>query len=71
MQGHCFNHIFPIQAGVTTTRHSNTHAMQCILTRADLDLFYGDANSLANPGTGHHLTAEGGHGAAAGQVRVH
>lgn len=44
----------PLQSGVTTTRHSNTHAMQCILTRADHDLFYGEAGS-AGGGGGHHM----------------
>ncbi|EDO25942.1 predicted protein, partial [Nematostella vectensis] len=27
--------------GVTTTRHTADHPMQCILTRADFDLYYG------------------------------
>ncbi|XP_074642860.1 E3 ubiquitin-protein ligase KCMF1-like isoform X2 [Tubulanus polymorphus] len=29
------------EAGATTTRHSTDHAMQCILTRADFDVYYG------------------------------
>ncbi|CAH1783588.1 unnamed protein product, partial [Owenia fusiformis] len=36
------------EAGATTTRHTADHAMQCILTRTDFDLFYG----------GEGLTAE-------------
>ncbi|CAG5117635.1 unnamed protein product [Candidula unifasciata] len=28
-------------AGATTTRHTTDHPMQCILTRADFDVFYG------------------------------
>ena len=39
------------QSGITTTRHSNSHAMQCILTRADHDLYYGESGSS---GSGHH-----------------
>ncbi|XP_059146578.1 E3 ubiquitin-protein ligase KCMF1-like isoform X4 [Physella acuta] len=35
-------------AGATTTRHTTDHPMQCILTRADFDVFYG----------GEALTAE-------------
>ncbi|CAG5119355.1 unnamed protein product [Candidula unifasciata] len=35
-------------AGATTTRHTTEHPMQCILTRADFDVFYG----------GEALTAE-------------
>jgi len=35
------NTLFPFQAGVTTTRHLASHSMQCILTRADYDLYYG------------------------------
>jgi len=35
-------------AGATTTRHTTDHPMQCILTRADFDIFYG----------GEALTAE-------------
>jgi len=29
------------EAGTTTTRHNSDHAMQCILTRTDFDLYYG------------------------------
>ncbi|KAK9758625.1 Zinc finger, ZZ type [Popillia japonica] len=29
------------EAGVTNTRHTTDHPMQCILTRSDFDLFYG------------------------------
>lgn len=29
------------ESGVTTTRHLNSHPMQCILTRADQELFFG------------------------------
>ncbi|TRY62898.1 hypothetical protein TCAL_00368 [Tigriopus californicus] len=39
--------------GVTTTRHANTHPMQCILTRADHELFYGgEAPALGGGGGG-------------------
>lgn len=29
------------EAGATTTRHSNDHPVQCILTKADFELYYG------------------------------
>jgi len=29
------------EAGITTTRHLSSHAMQCILTRSDCELYYG------------------------------
>uniref|UniRef100_A0A1Y1MN80 E3 ubiquitin-protein ligase KCMF1 n=1 Tax=Photinus pyralis TaxID=7054 RepID=A0A1Y1MN80_PHOPY len=35
------------EAGVTTTRHNPDHPMQCILTRADFDLYYA-GEALAN-----------------------
>ncbi|KAK5639152.1 hypothetical protein RI129_011644 [Pyrocoelia pectoralis] len=35
------------EAGATTTRHNVDHPMQCILTRADFDLYYG-GEALAN-----------------------
>lgn len=43
--------LFLFQNGVTTTRHANTHPMQCILTRADHELFYGgEAPALGGGG---------------------
>jgi hypothetical protein len=33
--------------GVSTTRHSATHPMQCILTRTDSDLYFGGDSSLS------------------------
>lgn len=36
------------EAGVTNSRHTADHPMQCILTRADVDLFFG-GESLPNP----------------------
>ena len=47
----CIFTLVSFQAGITTTRHSNSHPMQCILTRADHDLYYGESGS---PGGGHH-----------------
>ncbi|XP_022915323.1 E3 ubiquitin-protein ligase KCMF1-like isoform X2 [Onthophagus taurus] len=35
------------EAGATNTRHTTDHPMQCILTRADFDLFYG-GEALSN-----------------------
>lgn len=35
------------EAGATTTRHNADHPMQCILTRADFDLYYG-GEAVAN-----------------------
>ncbi|XP_023225590.1 E3 ubiquitin-protein ligase KCMF1-like [Centruroides sculpturatus] len=38
------------EAGATTTRHTTEHPMQCILTRADFDLYYGgEAISVDQP----------------------
>ncbi|XP_045551353.1 E3 ubiquitin-protein ligase KCMF1 isoform X2 [Salmo salar] len=38
------------EAGATTTRHTTEHAMQCILTRVDFDLYYGgEALSVEQP----------------------
>ena len=35
------------EAGVSTTRHSASHPMQCILTRTDSDLYFGGDSSLS------------------------
>ncbi len=45
-----------LQSGVTTTRHASSHAMQCILTRADHELYYGGETSAS----AHHHLAPGG-----------
>ncbi|XP_041741517.1 E3 ubiquitin-protein ligase KCMF1 isoform X2 [Coregonus clupeaformis] len=38
------------ESGATTTRHTSEHAMQCILTRIDFDLYYGgEAFSVEQP----------------------
>ncbi|KAL0965786.1 hypothetical protein UPYG_G00285690 [Umbra pygmaea] len=38
------------ESGATTTRHTTEHAMQCILTRVDFDLYYGgEAFSVEQP----------------------
>ncbi|XP_013994084.1 E3 ubiquitin-protein ligase KCMF1 isoform X2 [Salmo salar] len=38
------------ESGATTTRHTSEHAMQCILTRVDFDLYYGgEAFSVEQP----------------------
>ncbi|KAK6305938.1 hypothetical protein J4Q44_G00228630 [Coregonus suidteri] len=38
------------EGGATTTRHTTEHAMQCILTRVDFDLYYGgEAFSVEQP----------------------
>lgn len=38
------------EAGATNTRHTPDHAMQCILTRSDFDLYYGgEAVSVEQP----------------------
>ncbi|XP_055743816.1 E3 ubiquitin-protein ligase KCMF1-like isoform X1 [Salvelinus fontinalis] len=38
------------EGGATTTRHTTEHAMQCILTRVDFDLYYGgEALSVEQP----------------------
>ncbi|KAL0979888.1 hypothetical protein UPYG_G00191150 [Umbra pygmaea] len=38
------------EGGATTTRHTAEHAMQCILTRVDFDLYYGgEALSMEQP----------------------
>ncbi|XP_028980645.1 E3 ubiquitin-protein ligase KCMF1 isoform X1 [Esox lucius] len=38
------------EGGATTTRHTREHAMQCILTRVDFDLYYGgEAFSVEQP----------------------
>jgi len=36
------------EAGVSTTRHTPNHPMQCILTRTDNDLFFGGDSSLTS-----------------------
>jgi len=36
------------EAGVSTTRHTPSHPMQCILTRTDSDLFFGGDSSLTS-----------------------
>ena len=43
---------FYFQSGVTTTRHLKSHAMQCILTRSDHELYYGGEASSSS--SGHH-----------------
>jgi len=35
------------EAGVSTTRHSASHPMQCILTRTDTELYFGGDSSLS------------------------
>jgi len=37
------------ESGAATTQHSASHAMQCILTRADHDLFYGGESGELHP----------------------
>ena len=37
------------ESGAATTQHSANHAMQCILTRADHDLFYGGESGELHP----------------------
>lgn len=36
------------EAGATTPRHSVDHPMQCILTRADFELYYGGESSASD-----------------------
>ena len=36
------------EAGVSTTRHTAAHPMQCILTRTDSDLYFGGDSSLSS-----------------------
>ena len=36
------------EGGVSTTRHTSSHPMQCILTRNDSDLYFGGDASLAS-----------------------
>lgn len=39
--GNCY------QEGTTSTRHSNEHPMQCILTRSDFELYYGGESIIS------------------------
>lgn len=39
------------EEGATSTRHSSDHPMQCILTRADFELYYGGGEVLSTEQT--------------------
>lgn len=61
------------ESGAATTHHSSSHAMQCILTRSDHELFYGGERMGAGGGGGPGSSSgsEGGGGGGGGGGSSH